>query len=121
MQAQHDSMQRNFGIQTTSRIGRQACTHRLVAPLALFDLFTTGSVQFGQRCKNLAARLTARGIAYVLQGMFRSSDALQGSASTMPTSVRQRGAFILFEGLDRSGKSTQCRRLVESLTRKQVP
>lgn len=27
----------------------------------------------------------------------------------------KRGAFILFEGIDRSGKTTQCTRLVEHL------
>lgn len=28
----------------------------------------------------------------------------------------KRGAFILLEGVDRSGKTTQCKRLVEALT-----
>ncbi|KAK9802591.1 hypothetical protein WJX73_009345 [Symbiochloris irregularis] len=32
-----------------------------------------------------------------------------------------RGAFILFEGLDRCGKSTQCQCLLEHLTAQQVP
>lgn len=41
-------------------------------------------------------------------------------ASTMPQAARQRGAFILFEGIDRSGKTTQCAKLVEYLQGRQV-
>ena len=39
------------------------------------------------------------------------------TASSEPPSkrVRRRGAFIVFEGLDRSGKSTQVARLVDAL------
>lgn len=32
-----------------------------------------------------------------------------------------RGKLIVFEGLDRSGKSTQCERLVENLAKRGVP
>lgn len=32
----------------------------------------------------------------------------------------KRGAFILLEGVDRSGKTTQCKRLVEELTRQGI-
>lgn len=32
----------------------------------------------------------------------------------------KRGAFIVLEGCDRSGKTTQCRKLVESLRSKQI-
>ncbi len=44
--------------------------------------------------------------------------------SAAPTDVKtavKRGAFILFEGLDRSGKSTQCVRLYEALQKNGVP
>ncbi|MDP2436777.1 MAG: dTMP kinase [archaeon] len=39
----------------------------------------------------------------------------------MSGEVRRRGAFILFEGADRCGKSTQCAKLVEYLTQKGLP
>jgi dTMP kinase len=35
---------------------------------------------------------------------------------THPVHTMKRGAFILFEGVDRCGKTTQARRLVDSLT-----
>ena len=35
--------------------------------------------------------------------------------------ARGRGAFILFEGVDRSGKTTQCKRLVEHLKSQDTP
>ena len=34
--------------------------------------------------------------------------------------MAQRGAFIVFEGIDRCGKSTQCARLVQELNKKGV-
>ena len=37
------------------------------------------------------------------------------STSSAAASIRKRGAFIVLEGLDRSGKSTQCLRLVDNL------
>jgi len=36
------------------------------------------------------------------------------------TSIRKRGAFLVFEGVDRSGKSTQVKRLVEKLNNKSI-
>lgn len=33
----------------------------------------------------------------------------------------KRGALIVLEGCDRSGKSTQCKRLVEALNNKGIP
>ncbi|XP_072932213.1 uncharacterized protein [Epargyreus clarus] len=33
----------------------------------------------------------------------------------------KRGALIVIEGVDRTGKSTQCRKLVENLNKKQIP
>ena len=38
--------------------------------------------------------------------------------SSAARSSAKRGAFILFEGVDRCGKTTQCKRLVASLTEK---
>ncbi|KAJ1528846.1 hypothetical protein ONE63_007218 [Megalurothrips usitatus] len=35
--------------------------------------------------------------------------------------MAQRGAFIVFEGCDRAGKTTQCKKLVDALNRKNVP
>jgi dTMP kinase len=32
----------------------------------------------------------------------------------------QRGAFIVFEGCDRAGKSTQCKKLVQALCQKNI-
>jgi thymidylate kinase len=32
----------------------------------------------------------------------------------------QRGAFIVFEGCDRAGKSTQCKKLVQALREKNI-
>jgi dTMP kinase len=32
----------------------------------------------------------------------------------------QRGAFIVFEGCDRAGKSTQCKKLVQALRQKNI-
>ena len=34
--------------------------------------------------------------------------------------IMKRGAFILLEGVDRSGKTTQCKRLVDALTKEGV-
>jgi len=34
--------------------------------------------------------------------------------------VQRRGAFILFEGIDRSGKTTQCSKLIDHLGSAQV-
>ncbi len=36
--------------------------------------------------------------------------------TTTHATPQPRGAFIVFEGLDRSGKSTQCARLANTLT-----
>ncbi|XP_055611473.1 thymidylate kinase [Uranotaenia lowii] len=38
------------------------------------------------------------------------------SNSSMSTIVQKRGALIVFEGCDRAGKTTQCKRIVEQLT-----
>lgn len=35
--------------------------------------------------------------------------------------IERRGVFILFEGLDRCGKTTQCDKLIEYLTKKGIP
>lgn len=43
------------------------------------------------------------------------------SASETKTTEGGRGSFILFEGLDRTGKTTQCERLVAQLTKQKVP
>lgn len=40
---------------------------------------------------------------------------------SFPIPTMHRGAFILLEGVDRSGKSTQCKRLVQWLTSHGVP
>lgn len=32
----------------------------------------------------------------------------------------KRGAFILLEGVDRSGKTTQCKRLIDALTQEGI-
>ena len=37
-------------------------------------------------------------------------------SETVSKMSRQRGALIVFEGCDRSGKSTQCKKLVDALT-----
>ena len=37
------------------------------------------------------------------------------------TRMAGRGALIVFEGCDHSGKTTQCRRLVEWLQQEQIP
>lgn len=47
--------------------------------------------------------------------------AANGDASHQPVSHLRRGALIVFEGLDRSGKSTQCSRLAEKLRQQGVP
>lgn len=39
-----------------------------------------------------------------------------GNRFPIPIQMK-RGAFILLEGVDRSGKTTQCKRLVEELSR----
>lgn len=41
--------------------------------------------------------------------------------STMNGATATRGALIVIEGLDRSGKSTQCQRIIQSLTLKGYP
>jgi dTMP kinase len=41
-------------------------------------------------------------------------------ATTAAAPARRRGAFIVFEGLDRSGKSTQVQRLVDALNARGV-
>lgn len=33
----------------------------------------------------------------------------------------RRGAFIVFEGCDRAGKTTQCKKLVEALNKESFP
>ena len=33
----------------------------------------------------------------------------------------RRGTFIVFEGCDRGGKTTQCKKLVEALNNKNIP
>ena len=33
----------------------------------------------------------------------------------------QRGVFIVFEGCDRAGKTTQCKKLVEALNKESIP
>ena len=42
-------------------------------------------------------------------------------AASNCAALGKRGAFILFEGVDRSGKTTQCKRLVDYLKGKGVP
>ena len=39
-----------------------------------------------------------------------------GERSSKTSYVMSRGALIVFEGCDRVGKSTQCRKLIEALT-----
>jgi Thymidylate kinase len=34
--------------------------------------------------------------------------------------IGQRGAFLVFEGCDRAGKTTQCKKLVDSLKRQNI-
>ncbi|BGP13757.1 hypothetical protein JCM10213_006412 [Rhodosporidiobolus nylandii] len=46
--------------------------------------------------------------------------AASSASSASPSPPKRRGAFIVFEGLDRSGKSTQVARLVEKLNAKGV-
>ncbi|GAA6006329.1 bifunctional thymidylate/uridylate kinase [Rhodotorula paludigena] len=49
------------------------------------------------------------------------ASAAQSASSTLAAGARQRrGAFIVFEGLDRSGKSTQVARLVQQLNERGV-
>lgn len=45
----------------------------------------------------------------------------QPVASTSDVKGKKRGAFIVLEGLDRSGKSTQCGKLVENLCARGIP
>ena len=42
-------------------------------------------------------------------------------ASTSDVKGKKRGAFIVLEGLDRSGKSTQCSKLVSNLEQEGIP
>ena len=42
-------------------------------------------------------------------------------ASTSDVKGKKRGAFIVLEGLDRSGKSTQCSQLVANLQEQEIP
>ena len=40
---------------------------------------------------------------------------LSARSSIFTAAMSSRGAFILFEGIDRSGKTTQCSKLIEHL------
>ena len=59
-----------------------------------------------------------KGSELLARGMPGATDMLaRGAAST---AARARGAFIVLEGVDRCGKTTQCKRLVETLKAKGV-
>lgn len=75
--------------------------------------FEDSQLVFKRRCvrypsANSSSTLTA--VSY-----FKGS-AFSGRAASMVGCKSARGAFIVFEGVDRSGKSTQCQNLVKNLT-----
>ena len=64
----------------------------------------------------LTVRVCAvRGLGAKGFSVLRCSKLMGGATGARAPQPGQRGAFILFEGVDRCGKTTQSRRLVEHL------
>ncbi|CAN6881920.1 unnamed protein product, partial [Brassica oleracea] len=58
-----------------------------------------------------ALALPARSFNYLPHSLKRSSIRMENPTFSSEASAKPRGAFIVVEGLDRSGKSTQCAKL----------
>ena len=63
----------------------------------------------------LTTRVAVRGRGGRGSSVLRCSRLMGGATGARGPQGSQRGAFILFEGVDRCGKTTQSRRLVEHL------
>nr|CAD7198316.1 unnamed protein product [Timema douglasi] len=100
---------------------RQRC-NRFGVNLLLVSLSQTVLEQV--RCKLSGLSVTDRAgtgpeqpCSFMLQGYFGAVVQWNGlSVCTMP-----RGALIVFEGCDRAGKTTQCKKLVDALVQKGFP